>query len=655
MQVLKSMLYCVAATMLFAACNNNDDAAPTAMELQVNVLATIEAPACCSTAWEAGDTFGLWSRTHSFADNNVPFTVADPAMGHFLGLLSIAEHPSPHTLHAFYAYRENRGFDPSYLAVQIPANQSQSGGVCDLRRYGFLTASASEVDLSGGVASLNFTTPCAILCVRLDASGTDAAAKRATQLTLHAEQPVVGNLVYNLEDGRVEIPASGRSVKLTLDDKPTLDAVRPFYIVAQPGEWVNNNLTLSIQCEDKSTIDMSLNRSASLVAGEVAEFSVPLAELIASGDAEFNEFRYDLSENGTANCYIVTKADKYKFRPTKGNSSETPAGIERVDWLWMSEADLITNVKYGKGGITFDAGDKRGNAVIAAFNAANEVVWSWHIWLTDDPTTNGHTASSDKYYLLDRNLGATSTEAFNPNSYGLYYQWGRKDPFVGQRNAGSGTRFQETEAFSEITAAHVTNGGYAFTTVTNEVVGTTKASAVEYITKNPMTFVYAKITTYGSSWWNSAYTDYEDLWGYGTTKSIYDPCPVGYRVPRTEITFGTDQIVDHWDVLDQVLENGRTIYSYGYMGPAKSEVLSHYPAAGYRYHVYTTHASSGTHADGGAMGHTGAVGYYWSNCLRPKSNNVWMLELDKGGNIIHGSRRNNGHSARGCSVRCEKE
>lgn len=655
MQVLKSLWIAGCASLMLIACNE-DESAPIALEKPITIQATIACPEGCTAVWSEGDQFGLWSRTAYFADNNVPFTLSgNPESGQFHGKVSAAEGEVLHSLRGCYTYQANRGFDPTYLAVQIPAHQSQQGALCQLNRYGFLTARADQVDLSTGNTTLQFSTPCAIIRILLDAAGTDAVSKRATQLTLQSSDPIVGNLVYNLEEERIEIPAAGRAVTLTLEDRPTLDQVRPFYIVAQPGELNQSTLTLSIQCEDKSTIDLSLNYSSELTAGEVSEVSIPLAQLIASGDAEFNEFRYDLGENGTANCYIVTKADKYKFRPTKGNSSETPAGIERVDWLWMSEADLIMNVKYGKGGITFDAGEKRGNAVIAAFNAANEVVWSWHIWLTDDPTTNGHTASSDKYYLLDRNLGATSTEAFNPNSYGLYYQWGRKDPFVGQRNAGSGTRFQETEAFSSITAAHVTNGGYAFTTETNEVVGTTKASAVDYLTKNPMTFVYAKITTYGSSWWNSAYTDYEDLWGYGTTKSIYDPCPVGYRVPRTEITFGTDKIVDQWDVLTKVLENGRTIYSYGYMGPAKGEVLSQYPAAGYRYHVYTTHASSGTHADGGAMGYTGAVGYYWSNCLRPKSNNVWMLELDKGGNIIHGSRRNNGHSARGCSVRCEKE
>ncbi len=654
MQVLKSLWIAGCASLMLIACNE-DESALIALEKPITIQATIACPEGCTAIWSEGDQFGLWSRTAYFADNNVPFTLSgNPESGQFHGKVSAAEGEVLHSLRGCYTYQANRGFDPTYLAVQIPAHQSQQGALCQLNRYGFLTARADQVDLSTGNTTLQFSTPCAIIRILLDAAGTDAVSKRATQLTLQSSDPIVGNLVYNLEEERIEIPAAGRAVTLTLEDRPTLDQVRPFYIVAQPGELNQSTLTLSIQCEDKSTIDLSLNYSSVLTAGEVSEVSIPLAQLIASGDAEFNEFRYDLGKNGTANCYIVTHADKYKFRPTMGNSSDEPKGIVRADWLWMTEEGLISNVKYGKGGITFDAGEGRGNALIAAFNEAGEIVWSWHIWLTDDPTINAHVGAATQYVLMDRNLGATSTTPFDVNSLGLYYQWGRKDPFLGQRNTGSSTRFQEATAFSEITYAHIVNGDYAFTTTTNEMVGTTKASAIDYVTKHPMTFVTATITTNGQSWWNSAYTDYETLWGSGGKKAIYDPCPPGYRVPRTEYSFGVD-ITSSWDVKTEEVNESRVRYCFGYWGPAGGPVRSYYPAAGFRYQNKATHASSGTSAEGGSMGYTGAVGYYWSNMLRPKSNNVWVMELDPAGGIFHGSRRNNGHSARGGSIRCERE
>lgn len=31
---------------------------------------------------------------------------------------------------------------------------------------------------------------------------------------------------------------------------------------------------------------------------------------------------------------------------------------------------------------------------------------------------------------MDRNLGAETTSAYDVKTKGLYYQWGRKDPFI---------------------------------------------------------------------------------------------------------------------------------------------------------------------------------------------------------------------------------
>jgi len=97
-----------------------------------------------------------------------------------------------------------------------------------------------------------------------------------------------------------------------------------------------------------------------------------------------------------------------------------------------------------------------GNAVVAAFDQNNNILWSWHLWLSDEPSVVDlgptHSAADNydyEYSIMDRNLGATyhpSSSEFssgalsgsdavkNANalaSLGLYYQWGRKDPVQG--------------------------------------------------------------------------------------------------------------------------------------------------------------------------------------------------------------------------------
>jgi len=48
-----------------------------------------------------------------------------------------------------------------------------------------------------------------------------------------------------------------------------------------------------------------------------------------------------------------------------------------------------------------------GNAVVSLADAENHIVWSWHIWSTDEPQfieINGQ-------LWMDRNMGATDTTA----------------------------------------------------------------------------------------------------------------------------------------------------------------------------------------------------------------------------------------------------
>ena len=128
-----------------------------------------------------------------------------------------------------------------------------------------------------------------------------------------------------------------------------------------------------------------------------------------------------------ANCYIVTTADTYAFKAVKGNSSESVGNIASVEVLWESfgthntpkVGELVKNVSYSNGEITFTATHMKGNAVVAAKDALGEILWSWHIWLTDQP-------QEQEYYnnagiMMDRNLGATSATPGYVGSLGLLY------------------------------------------------------------------------------------------------------------------------------------------------------------------------------------------------------------------------------------------
>lgn len=223
----------------------------------------------------------------------------------------------------------------------------------------------------------------------------------------------------------------------------------------------------------------------------------------------------NLSAGGTANCYIVPSAGHYYFNASvKGNSSQSVGTIANAEVLWEtfntdqapSVGDLINNISVENGIVSFDASEKTGNALIAVKDSEGTILWSWHIWLTDyNPESDydiyvGH----ENTKVMDRNLGALSS---SPGllSFGLAYEWGRKDPFMASSSLIS---------FSAFAATHVQD----------QVTTSSEYGTIEYAIQHPMTYIAAP--TQGDDW---LYTSDNNAWS--SQKTIYDPCPPGWKVP----------------------------------------------------------------------------------------------------------------------------
>ena len=160
----------------------------------------------------------------------------------------------------------------------------------------------------------------------------------------------------------------------------------------------------------------------------------------------------DLSSSGSANCYIISESGLYKFKPVKGNSNESVGNIASASLLWESfgtsivpePLDLISAFGYKGGYIVFQTADtfKEGNAVIAAKDADGNILWSWHIWFTDQP--HGQEYYNNAGTMMDRNLGAISATPGDVGALGLLYQWGRKDPFLSASTISSNIQAEST-------------------------------------------------------------------------------------------------------------------------------------------------------------------------------------------------------------------
>lgn len=229
----------------------------------------------------------------------------------------------------------------------------------------------------------------------------------------------------------------------------------------------------------------------------------------------------DLSSSASANCYIVSEAGLYKFKTLKGNSNESVGSVSSAAILWETFGtstmpdcfELLDKICYSDGYIAFQTSDtfKEGNAVIAAKDVSGNILWSWHIWLTDPPQEQIYKNNAGT--MMDRNIGATSAEPGDVGALGLLYQWGRKDPFLGSSSINDEVDAKSTIVWPSAVESNASNG------------------TITYATANPTTLIKSNGSNYD---WYYTGDDSSDDYRWTTSKvakSIYDPCPTGWRVP----------------------------------------------------------------------------------------------------------------------------
>lgn len=274
-----------------------------------------------------------------------------------------------------------------------------------------------------------------------------------------------------------------------------------------------------------------------------------------------------------------------------------------------SVGDLIANVLWNGNYIVFKTPSlyREGNAVIVAKDVSGTILWSWHIWLTDEPGECVYANNAGT--MMDRNLGATSETPGDVGALGLFYQWGRKDPFLGSSSIKS-----SIEAASTI---EWPSPEYSISRGT-----------ISYTIEHPTTFITYNSRNYDWYYSNSSSTD-NTRWQ--SSKTIYDPCPAGWRVPD-----GGSKGV--WLLAGFAGDHSYNASYEGMFFSSESSPATWYPAAGYR------------DAIDGKLNGVGEDGCYWT--LSPNYNNAYNMLLDETDYVY--CTDYNCSRANGLSVRCQK-
>ena len=257
-------------------------------------------------------------------------------------------------------------------------------------------------------------------------------------------------------------------------------------------------------------------------------------------------------------------------------------------------------------------GLKPGNIVIALYdNTKEKILWSWHIWFTDERFT-----TTDVYYTsvaferhLNVNLGWVPPNSVSEGAApgrsqyvimvctetgkvmdvfkagqeiysddlvlhdyaNLLYQWGRKDPFLSTSDRADNTIHTHTSRYYRIV------GDSPYRVHADAGTGD-QTENLGWMIRNPYIFLSGS-NTYPQfkNLWNADKAVYSDR---DVKKSIYDPSPRGFRLPRLNsyvgVADGTAYSVWIEGSGDQI--SGRN-YSRTYHGAEKD---FYFPASGER-------------------------------------------------------------------------
>ena len=468
-------------------------------------------------------------------------------------------------------------------------------------------------------------------------SATNTSVKGGFWTSYDAKTTATGELVFY-------VPENKRGTVTTITssrNKSWWDAPDKAMSMRIYGSASGKNIYYEIFPGANSTTDFNVARSTVYTINPTIKGSNGADLRVWSAEDPAN---LGVSTGGTANCYLVGVPGKlYYFDATKKGNGKNTTGITNgttllapkgVSIVWESNSSnyIIRRVKLVGNYVYFStAGNvnkpvREGNALIAVRDAASggNILWSWHIWSTvynpaaSLETYKSRVTGTTAPKMMNRNLGAANNNPGDPNAFGLLYQWGRKDPFIGSA-AISGNTFAASSK------------GQNWTSVAASTTGSNAAKSVEWSIKHPDVFsTQINETTYD---WVNAPTVADQLnWLWGNpssvtgsitvsninknkgTKTIYDPCPTGYMVPPQYTWTNFTKDGNNHGEAEKAQWNVSGTFDHGwkfYYTADGSGATTFYPAAGYRDRVGT-----------GALLAVGAYGYVWSSSTFASGNIV---------------------------------
>ena len=423
---------------------------------------------------------------------------------------------------------------------------------------------------------------------------------------------------------------------------------------------------------DLSTKGGSVNRSTanSYVISAPGHYRIPLVygNAIENGATNANSYT---SHAAAGNSYVL-----YNFKDHNNQNITDPwiektngaanNGVDGAEVVWADAANLVHSPSIvhdgGEGFLDFtvSASDiQSGNAVVAV-KKGGTTVWSWHLWFAPKDALDKIKVTNHQnvdYYFTKETLGWKPT------------QW-------------SGSTYDKARTVKVKVVQTIKNGGVAQETVINITqnpgnvkkgattlyqfgrkdafpgVDASDLAANSHFTQNAgdnMSIMNGiqhpdNFYIWGSSWYSTPPTGYSyyNLWSAENTttgfndnsvvKTVYDPCPVGFKMPASNAFTGFTANGQNGGTMNvdgtsdwQTYQNN---FGHNFWTNSSKTATINFPASGYR--GYTD----------GSLNNVGDIGYYWSAVPYDTYYGCYLYFSSGGVDPLNGSSRSFGFAAR---------
>ena len=391
---------------------------------------------------------------------------------------------------------------------------------------------------------------------------------------------------------------------------------------------------------DLSTKGGSVSRSTanSYVISAPGVYRIPLVYGNAIKNGNDNPSSYKTSNTGT---HVLSNFQDHAGHPItdpwiEKTNSGANNGVDGAEIVWADAANLVhlssTPIKHeGANNDAFlefevKASDiQSGNAVVAV-KKGGTIIWSWHLWFApkDALSTIAVTNYQGKTYNFTK-----ETLGWKPTQWsGTTYEQPRtvkvkveqtvanngtkketiinitQNPFSVKKGATTLYQFGRKDAFPGVDASKLAAGSHFTQNAGNNM-------SIKNGIQNPGSFY-----TDGISWFGIPPTGYSyyNLWSADNTvdgfndnsvvKTVYDPCPVGFKMPASNAFTGFTANGQNDGTMNvDGTDNSQTYHNnfgHNFWTSSSKTATINFPASGFRY------------TNNGSLNSVGDIGFYWS-------------------------------------------